>query len=259
MKGSASLSSLEPRAPRLGAARLQPDQKDDYSWADSARERDEAARIDRLAGDRHLIVELRHHGFTGPEYQRTAEELARYGVAVMTAWMVTGSIFEKCARKGRPVERPRTGTLDRTEAESMAGEVVTVALAYFRAEVLLPGVWDPAKGASVTTFFIGQCILRFPNIYRNWLGQLPDYHLDSDGLLRDRRDHWNLEDEVLNELARVDALRLVRNVQARSAMVLWGEGYTYAEIGERLGKAEKAVERMIDYGRQQVRKRRESA
>ncbi len=36
-------------------------------------------------------------------------------------------------------------------------------------------------------------------------------------------------------------------------------GYTYGEIGERLGKTEKAVERMIDYGRQQVRRGRETA
>jgi DNA-directed RNA polymerase specialized sigma24 family protein len=51
----------------------------------------------------------------------------------------------------------------------------------------------------------------------------------------------------------------VRNERARKAMVLWGYGYTYAEIGERLGTTEKAVERMIDYGRKQVRKGKETA
>jgi hypothetical protein len=253
-----SLAPSGPGAPGSRPAHLQPEEADAYDWADNARERQGAARIDRLAGDRDLISELRRCGFTGPEYQRTAEELVRYGVAVMKAWMMTGTIFEKCARRGRAVQRPAAGALDAIEAESMAGEVVTVALAHFRDEVLLPGVWDPAKGASLTTFFIGQCILRFPNIYRNWLAQVPDYDLGQDGLLR-RGDGWDLEDEVLNERAQVEALRLVRNEDARKAMVLWGYGYTYAEIGERLGKTEKAVERMIDYGRQQARRGRGTA
>ncbi len=93
----------------LDAARLQPVSDDIFDHQTTGEEKSEADRIDRLAGDRDLIGELRRRGFDGPEYQRAAEELVRYGLAVMTAWMHTGTIFEKCARRGRPVERPPTG------------------------------------------------------------------------------------------------------------------------------------------------------
>jgi hypothetical protein len=29
--------------------------------------------------------------------------------------------------------------------------------------------WDHRRGATLRTYFIGQCLIRFPNIYRRWL------------------------------------------------------------------------------------------
>ena len=242
------------------AAHLQPDEGDVYGWADTAEERARAARIDRLAGDRDLIGELRRRGFAGPEYQRTAEELVRYGVGVLTAWIARGTVFDKCAKKGRAVERPPAGALDLIEAESMAGEVITVALAHFRTDVLLPGRWDPARGASLTTFFVGQCILRFPNIYRSWLAQVPEYTLDEATARDERRNPVDsVEDDVIRDRMTAEALRLVRSDDARRALVLVGYGYTQPQIARRLGKTEKAVERMLDYARKQVKKGQRSA
>ncbi len=91
----------------------------------------------------------------------------------------------------------------------MAGEVVTVALAPFRDEVLLPGLWDPAKGASLTTYFVGQCILRFPNVYRSWLAHLEEYRLHGEEVLHEQRGDWAIEDEVIAHRAQIEALRLV--------------------------------------------------
>lgn len=44
------------------------------------------------------------------------------------------------------------------------------ALDRFRADVLLAKKWDYRKGASLRTYFIGQCLIRFANIYRRWWG-----------------------------------------------------------------------------------------
>jgi hypothetical protein len=33
---------------------------------------------------------------------------------------------------------------------------------------LLANRWDPKKGASIKTFFIGQCLIRFVNVYNRW-------------------------------------------------------------------------------------------
>lgn len=38
----------------------------------------------------------------------------------------------------------------------------------FRDEVLVPGTWDPMKGASLKTYFVGQMLKRFANVHREW-------------------------------------------------------------------------------------------
>lgn len=255
-----SKGSSGPPARDLDAARLQPDENETYDWTDSADERDRAIALDRLAGDQDLVGQLRQVDFAGPDWHAAARELARYGLAVVTSWIVKGTIFEKCARKGRPVERPPIDALDRTEAESMAGEVVAVALNHFRDDVLVPGRWDPGRGASLTTYFVGQCILRFPNIYRTWLADLPPVKLDDmDAVNLNRSPSRAVEDDVITASAGADALRLIGNEQARKALMFVVGGYTHGEIADRLGTTEKAVERMVAYAREQVRKGRESA
>jgi hypothetical protein len=258
---SGSVSSGGQRARHRAAADLQlDDDSGHFHWADTADERARGALVDRLAGDRYLVGQLlRPANFAGPEWERAAEELVRYGVSVLTAWMLRGTIFEKCARRGRPIERPPADSLDEAEALSMAGEVVTVSLAHFRNEVLLAGRWDPSRGASLTTYFIGQCILRFPNIYRRWLATVRNVKFDEHLSIVEGRRHQTIEDDVIYDRLTTDALRLVKSEDARRAILLSGYGYTQSQIAERLGKTDKAVERMLDYARRQIRKGERSA
>jgi hypothetical protein len=65
------------------------------------------------------------------------------------------------------------------DALELSCETVAEAIRCFRERVLIPGKWDPTRKASLRTFFVGQCILQFPNIYRRWnteqsLGLLPE-------------------------------------------------------------------------------------
>lgn len=87
----------------------------------------------------------------------------------MTGWLRTGKIFAKMRDAGLGVAVPPDGALDRDAQDELAGETVAAALHRFHHEVLLRGQWKPAKGARLTTFFVGQCKLRFANIYRAWL------------------------------------------------------------------------------------------
>lgn len=251
------MSSIGPEGPAgraVDPARLQPEVGPLDLWAETPAERADAERIDRLAGDRDLVGELRRLGFSGPVWQHVAEELVRYGVAVMTAWTIKGTVFDKCARRGRPVERPPSGVLDRDEAASLAGEVVAESLNRFRDEVLVPQRWDPKRGASLTTFFVGQCVLRFPNIYRTWLAQVPDRQTLSDSLLLERSGHERVEDDVILDLTATQTLRAIPSVEAREAFVLVALGYRQREVAERMGTTEKAVERMLAYARRQLQR-----
>lgn len=125
----------------------------------------EARGLAELTADRELLDRLMWEGYAGPDYERFADRLARYGYAVVNAWCLKGLIFSRCADKGWTLPRARITPDDATE---LAAETVTIALVKFRETVLIPRKWDPAKGASLNTFFVGQCLLRFLNVYRRW-------------------------------------------------------------------------------------------
>ena len=241
------------------AARLQPPRDD---LLETAEDRRRIAKTDdhlsRLVGDRDLVEELRGQRFAGPTWERAAEELARYGVAVLTAWMLKGLIYDKCAAKGRSIRRAPEGALDYGEASCIAGEVVTVALHHFRDEVLLPGKWDPTRGASLTTYFTGQCILRFPNIWRAWLPDEPT-RVPSEDILSQMARPDSVEDDVIRAMTAASALRQVRSLQARQAFVLQSLGMNVPQIAKQLGASEDAIEGAIAYARKKIRRPRESA
>ncbi len=102
---------------------------------------------------------------------------------------------------------------------------------------------------------MGQCLLRFPNIYRKWLQQVPRIGADPfDVVAHGRPSGQDVEDDVIRSHAAEAALRAVRSEDARIALVLVGFGHTYPQIAQRLGKTEKAVERTIGYAREQVQR-----
>jgi hypothetical protein len=128
-------------------------------------------RRQRIADDVNLITWLALNGFEGPSYEEFASELAKYGFAVIKAWIMKGVIFVRCREKGLGgLAEPPLGVLtERDVADELASETVAKALRHFRDDVLMTARWDAARGASIKTFFIGQCLIRFPNIYRSWL------------------------------------------------------------------------------------------
>ncbi len=123
--------------------------------------------VDRLEADKKLVLGLALTGYIGAPWSLFANALAEYGFAVTRAWIADGSIFAQCAKKGRPVHRS-IARVPGDEIIELATETVGKAVHQFREKVLIPGLWDPSRGASLRTFFIGQCILQFPDVYRGW-------------------------------------------------------------------------------------------
>jgi len=129
----------------------------------------EAEHLERLRADVEVVLNLQLSSFDDAAWKPLADALTEYGFAVMRSWIATGQIFKLAVRGVGQVAPPPQGWMNQDEAESIAGEVVTLALAEFKNEVLAKGVWNPGRGASLTTFFVGQCKLQFPNVYRRWL------------------------------------------------------------------------------------------
>ena len=267
-EGAKPSSAAAPAAPgAVAPPRLQPEpspqQPPDIRADLTCAEQDEAAHVDRLAADAELVDLLREKGFAGVEYNYAAQELVRYGVAVLTRWLFTQEIYAVMInRLGVGLDRPRT-PIDLNEARSLAGEIVTVSLKRFRDDVLIPNKWTPTKGASLTTYFVGQCLLRLPNIYRGWLKTYED-QFNTNLSPQDRFRYAvrettgitsrDIEHDVITDLVGAAGLRHVRSLDARKALVYTALGYTQGDIATELGTTEKAVERMIAYARSQVKK-----
>lgn len=195
----------------------------------------EARRLAELTADRDLLDRLMWGSYAGPDYERFADRLVRYGYAVIHAWCLKGLIFIRCADKGWTLPRARI-TAD--DAAELAAETVTIALVKFRETVLIPRKWDPAKGASLNTFFVGQCLLRFLNVYRRWHRETQPLPLaedpDTDPSF-ERADHDLSVDPEHRCLLRVeahDALHAIEDELDRAIAVFKAEGRTNAEIAE---------------------------
>lgn len=234
---------------------------DDFADTREDRDLDAAVRAlrrrERLAEDADLVNWLRSTGFAGHDYDRFATELARYGYAVTVAWIRQGAIFGKCRERGAGLEEPPPGALTRPDvAEELASETVAKALYCFRQTVLIPGRWDPARGASIKTFFIGQCLIRFPNIYRTWLRKEVSRDLLVDDLaIIDRPASGGPPTDPV-ELAvirqEIDTRLADAPPRTRTMLVLLAAGWTQQDIGALLGLTEKAVQHAVAYYRQRL-------
>lgn len=229
------------------------------AWLVEAGHADLADTVDRMAGDVDLNLNLALAGYEGRLWDYFANELAKYGYAVIASWIRRKIIFERCRTKGfgglPTSDRPFT----EDEVAELTNETVTKALFHFRRDVLMKRKWDPRRGATLRTYFIGQCLIRFPNIYRRWwAGENRNRALlteDDDLLSVYRGSASGPEARVVAGVTAEEALSTVKNPRVREAMRLRGEDWTQADIADYFEVTEKAVERMIANERTRLKRR----
>lgn len=256
--------------PPVDAACLQPDNREVSdqglvnSWLDddALELADEHERRLRLQGDEELLLALQLHEFTGRHWDRFIRELARYGVGVLRSWIQRGTIYGKVkALTGYGVGRIE-GWPDREAAEDLANDTVVAALKYFRDKVLINHRWQSSGGASLSTFFIGQCLYQFANIYRSALREeldrieqacTPMAELPEEGFDIIR----GIEETIVARDSVAEALAELSTERARRAVVLKEMGFSYREIAEELGLSDaKSVENLIGYQCSRIRRNR---
>jgi hypothetical protein len=205
----------------------------------------EAQRLERLEADKELVLQLMLHGYAGGAWRIFSLALAEYGLQVMKAWIATGRIFEQCKRKGRGVPSGKP-LRDQDDVTGLAGVVVAEAINAFRDHVLVPGKWDPNRGASLKTFFIGQCVLRFPNEYRKWTSSLERAPAECSSEVLVQR---SAPPDKVAELRRV--LASLPNNDAGRIAVMTEMGFTQAEIARSIGVTKRSVDSKLYRARRQ--------
>jgi len=229
------------------------------AWLDELEDTDAARRLERLTGDVDLLTLLALQGYEGADYDVFASELAKYGLAVVSSWMRRGTIFARCRERGFGglPPPPDRAFRDPDTVDGLAGETVAKALKHFRTDVLLQQKWTSAGGATVKTFFVGQCLIRFANVYRAWRRQETGLPVPA-GLagmreLADSSCSGPEEAAVMWQMS-MHGLRHATTDQVRRVLVLTAADLPQAEIAARLAMTEKGVERALAYHHERMRR-----
>lgn len=224
-------------------------------------------KLDRLLEDTDLLLNLQLNNYAPKVWEPVANEFARYGLGVFRSWIRTGLVFgmvTKVTGYGFPY-KPDERITNPDDVEDLASLTVVYALEAFLEKVLKTNKWDPQRGASLKTFFIGQCKLQFPNVFKEWARQqkrtLPADSLDS---LVERNvfapANDNVEAAVDRKVALDEVFSAVDNAEARTAFSLKNEGYTHDEIAMITGlKDAKAVENLLGRWKRRLNSERRSA
>ncbi|GLY35951.1 hypothetical protein Amsp01_019750 [Amycolatopsis sp. NBRC 101858] len=131
---------------------------------DDLRPADEHPHL-RLVHDIALLDALKQEGFEGMIWSELSDRLARYGLSVMNAWLVSGEIYARASGKARPAKPPQP-PFTRDERNALAIDTVADGVELFREKGVKANHWDPRRGARLSTYFIGACVLCFTNLCR---------------------------------------------------------------------------------------------
>lgn len=228
-------------------------------------DRDELGdRIDRLAGDREVYRDLRASKFAGSEQALFDDALARYGFAVIGAWISKGVMEQKCREKPqlRDLRELEGMHLNPRDIEEITMDTVATAVEGFRTNVLTTGKWKPEKGAALRTFFIGQCQFKYCDVARRWKRQRRELLFDPNSVEAGlgRFTHsvlGNAEADVIQAESISQLLEPVTRDDARKALIMRSYRYSNQQIAEELGTTPKAVEGMLRLARKQIERAQE--
>ncbi|MEU5876042.1 hypothetical protein [Spirillospora sp. NPDC047279] len=210
-------------------------------------------RAQRRAVDQRLIELLREDDFAGDRFNRLAREMVAYGFPIMMKWLNNGEIFAK-AQKCRCQFKRHSADLDWTADDryQIAIDTLLEGVELFRRQLRL-NRWDPDKGASLKTFYVGACVCAFCKAYGVWRRE----QILTDGVVHiayaedleaqkvaarprvvDPEEHAVVQDLVDRAIKPMDpGLRHVVGLRAL--------GYTQKEAAAEVELTEKAAERRL--------------
>jgi hypothetical protein len=237
--------------------------RDVSSLVDTAAARQLEENLQRRAADQELRDELAAHDFSGRQYQRFEEELARYGTSVLRAWMYSGYVFKLVAARGFALH-PSEAELDELHHDSevreeLANMTVALALPRFREHALIGGGWRSEGGAGLPTYFMGACLYVFPNEFRSRRVQQEKWRRQNRGdpaLTMPEED--SASDPAVLATGKIQVLNHLSDIdpRTRAILALTIDGFHQDEIAEMLAEPSvRAVEGVLYRWRIQCKNR----
>jgi hypothetical protein len=225
-------------------------------------------REGELQADSAIIKRLADQDFevTCRDWITLSGVLIEYGYSVLMGWLVGGGIYEAAKSKGDTgvlgLSRiPRELKLDQMDAHDLTTMLLEAAIRRFH-QTLLDGLWQPEKGARLSTFFVGRCLMELPDVYGRWHRQQERWAREI--AVVEQVDDGRFTDDpcerAINTVYLDEVLPPGRFEHVRVMLLLSESGYTMAEIAAQFTDAgilysEATVRTRISRARALVRNR----
>jgi hypothetical protein len=231
-----------------------------------------SARAARLAVDAQIVDLVRCDLAEGDSttFDRLADVLIEYGSQIIPNWLKSGAIFAKANHLRGRANRTRAARgqtpmpeLWRDSADwrpwdddainQMGTDILMEGLSRFRREIEC-GRWDPRKGASLKTYFIGSCLFAFEKVYGTRIRDMKrDHVVDRAGLRQDLEALMQIRagligrDPETHAVKHDEAVRAMRKAKKRdeqlsTALARIAIGDSHAEAAVVAGISPKALE-----------------
>ena len=212
-----------------------------------------ADNLTRRQQDHQFLMMLAAADFAGARWEYFANELAAYGIPVLMSWTRTRKIAKLCADKGRPI-RPLPTNWQAEDRLDLTTITIAKAINVFRDKVLRPGTWDPARGATIKSFFMGSVIQQFPNYYNSWyderlrnLALLVRHSLEESPDLAVAKPSGPVSDPARTAIDRHYLVQVLRDMpeDLRIACLLLYEGHSIKDAATAIGKTGDALSEQL--------------
>jgi DNA-binding CsgD family transcriptional regulator len=209
----------------------------------------------RLDADRRRAETLRALGQDHERFIEYAINLRDYGISTLIKQWRAGELRRIVYDKTGITLQPRPLSWLDHDVNSIIVEAVIRSVEPFMQSAILQGGWQPERGTSIKTYFIGKCYLTFATDYRREYSaeinaskalqrKKPDLELDVIRYISYTIDR-DPEQTAINRAEIRRLLSLATHDRIPEIIFLLAEGMTSNEVGATLGMTGNAVNQAL--------------
>lgn len=217
---------------------------------------DAKRRVEQIAESRMLLLlQLNGYGEHCDEWRILRDALIEYGHAVLVGWGVGGKLRSKASAHKGVIDAyriPEGLRLSRDDADALGVDVLIKSIDSFRVKVLAQNRWHPEGGASLTTYFIGWCLMHLPTAYEQWNRRENPRQPTDVG--REQRPETMPERATEAVLGAAAAREVLDDEQLVEMFEMRASGHNDRAIAEQFGLREGVVRTRLSRSRQRMKR-----
>jgi DNA-directed RNA polymerase specialized sigma24 family protein len=188
-----------------------------------------------------LLRNVATEGREGPAWAQLSDSLARYAQRILVAWVRSGQMYDQCRRLGIRLAYRRF-PLEDTDVHSLVNLTIAQGLRRFHERSVSQGRWHADGGSSLKSWFVNDCLIEYPNIWRSWVKTELRWLWADNACSKIDMSVTEPHLMVDEHLEVVDAITSIDDNPTRIIVALLVDDYPLSEIAEFLGLSSRAVE-----------------